>query len=79
MGRKAPSRAEDLEEVMPFRTLRDFFTRAPAGGSHPRFGCPTTTIHKYAHGYQTVNNASLNLICAPPVGIVNTDFSSSQH
>jgi hypothetical protein len=70
-----------LEQMARFRTLNDFFSKAPGGGSHPSFGGPTVVTHKYAHGAQFVDNAgggSINRICAPACGTTSNDFSLSQ-
>lgn len=53
-----PMRRVTLIEMARFRTLRDFFQKAPNGGQHPRLkgAFAPKPPHKYAHAYQIVNN-----------------------
>ena len=71
-----------LEQVTRFRTLRDFFSKAPGGGRHPRFGGPRSAAkHKWANAYQNIANvggASAIQICMPATGTTTYDFSLSQ-
>jgi neprosin-like protein len=76
-----PMRRVTLEQITRFRTLNDFFSKAPGGGSHPSFGGPADVVHKYAHAAQFVDNVgggSFNTIFAPTCGTTANDFSLSQ-
>jgi hypothetical protein len=72
-----------LDELTQKGNLQDFFRKAPGGtGLHPRLGprAIAAYVHKWAHGYQNVDNvgghSSMNL-WAPAVG--SQVFSLSQH
>lgn len=81
-----PIRRVTLSEMARFRTLRDFFQKAPDGGQHPRLSGARARLaasHKYAHAYQYVNNVGgqshLN-IWQPAIHTGATQiFSLSQH
>lgn len=77
-----PMRRVTLDELTQKENLRDFLRKAPGGaGRHPRLGPEGITPyeHKWAHGYQVVDNLGghsyLNL-WAPGVG--SQIFSLSQ-
>lgn len=80
-----PMRRVTLYEMARFRTLRDFFQKAPGGGQHPRLSGDKAGLqtHRYAHAYQSVWNMGGRGIISIAYPKVNTEasqiFSLSQH
>jgi len=84
-----PMRRVTMEEMARFRTLRDFFRKAPDGGRHPRLSGAreaaeaVAATHKYAHAYQSVNNLGGESYVNVWQPSINTGagqiFSLSQH
>lgn len=81
-----PMRRVTLSEMARFRTLRDFFQKAPDGGQHPRLSGARARLaesHKYAHASQFVKNIggeSRVNIWQPAINTGATQiFSLSQH
>jgi hypothetical protein len=76
-----PMRRITLDDIARFGTMRNFHFKAPGGGGHPRFKGPMTAAHRWAHGFQNVNNTgghSVLNFCKPSTGKTNNDFSLGQ-
>jgi hypothetical protein len=72
-----------LEQLSRFKTLRDFFQKAPGGGRLPDSrpeSAPTPQLHRYAVGLQVQDNVggTANLNVWTPAPVVSSQMSLSQ-